>query len=335
MNYIKSTAISGTKTNKFTERNTNTIKNANVRKLTSIALMTIMVAGGLTFAIPGVEPAQAQVSSNPNLQVSVESMADNTFGPTNIIEIIVDDSDIGDSDDFPPRVTVDDNLITLYQTNTGDWYGYFAHTDIVDSGLIPLSAGADTEATDDDVRYCTTTADGVTTVDATCPLFVEGSTADAAAEDPDVTPDLVRSAPDRFANENGGDKTLYLFNLGDKESTFDVVYHLPNDQTVELTYDDPEAGVSLDRTSYPLNTDVGITVDHMAMNVDPTDTDNWILVDGGDTLYTSASNIIRDETALASALAKAQSDYDIAIAQAVANNGTEVERAIDRIQQRY
>ena len=73
MNYIKFTAFSGTKNNKFTERNTDTIKNANVRKLTSIALMTIMVAGGLTFAIPGMEPAEAaQISSNPNLKVSAE-----------------------------------------------------------------------------------------------------------------------------------------------------------------------------------------------------------------------------------------------------------------------
>ena len=55
-----------TQNTQFTERNTNTIKNTNVRKLTSIALMTIMVAGGLTFAIPGMEPAEAaQISQQP------------------------------------------------------------------------------------------------------------------------------------------------------------------------------------------------------------------------------------------------------------------------------
>ena len=57
----------------FLTRNTDTIKNTHVRKLTSIALMAIMVGGGLTFAIPGMEPAYAaQISSNPNLKVSAE-----------------------------------------------------------------------------------------------------------------------------------------------------------------------------------------------------------------------------------------------------------------------
>ena len=66
MKNIQFTAFSGTKNNKFTERNTDTIKNANVRKLTSIALMAIMVAGGLTFAIPGMEPAEAaQIIKQP------------------------------------------------------------------------------------------------------------------------------------------------------------------------------------------------------------------------------------------------------------------------------
>ena len=71
-------------------RNTDTIKNTHVRKLTSIALMAIMVAGGLTFAIPGMEPAQAaQINSNPNLKVSAEGQnADNEIGPTNIVQVV-------------------------------------------------------------------------------------------------------------------------------------------------------------------------------------------------------------------------------------------------------
>ena len=63
----------------FLTRNTDTIKNTHVRKLTSIALMAIMVGGGLTFAIPGMEPAYAaQINSNPHLKVSAEGQnADN------------------------------------------------------------------------------------------------------------------------------------------------------------------------------------------------------------------------------------------------------------------
>ena len=72
-------------------RNTDTIKNTHVRKLTSIALMAIMVGGGLTFAIPGMEPAYAaQINSNPNLKVSAEGQnADNEIAATNIVEVVV------------------------------------------------------------------------------------------------------------------------------------------------------------------------------------------------------------------------------------------------------
>ena len=84
----------------FLTRNTDTIKNTHVRKLTSIALMAIMVGGGLTFAIPGMEPAQAaQINSNPNLRVSAEGQnADNEIATTNIVEVIVRDGDIDESD---------------------------------------------------------------------------------------------------------------------------------------------------------------------------------------------------------------------------------------------
>ena len=79
-------------------RNTDTIKNTYVRKLTSIALMAIMVGGGLTFAIPGMEPAYAaQISSNPHLKVSAEGQnADNEIAHTNIVQVVVID-DLTDS----------------------------------------------------------------------------------------------------------------------------------------------------------------------------------------------------------------------------------------------
>ena len=94
-----------TQNTQFTERNTNTIKNTNVRKLTSIALMTIMVAGGLTFAIPGMEPAEAaQISSNPNLKVSAEGQnAGNEIASTNIIESSLTTDDV--NADAPRRVS--------------------------------------------------------------------------------------------------------------------------------------------------------------------------------------------------------------------------------------
>jgi len=47
------------------------MKNEIGRKLTSLTLMTIMVAGGLTFAVPGIIPAA--YAANANLFVSAEN----------------------------------------------------------------------------------------------------------------------------------------------------------------------------------------------------------------------------------------------------------------------
>ena len=118
-----------------TTRNTDTIKNTHVRKLTSIALMAIMVGGGLTFAIPGMEPAYAaQISSNPNLKVSAEGQnAGNEIASTNIIEIIVSDGDVNESGDAV-LVTVDGDPIDM-TFFSGAWYAYIADTDISNAGL--------------------------------------------------------------------------------------------------------------------------------------------------------------------------------------------------------
>ena len=79
------------------------------RKTTSLILMTIMVAGGLTFAIPSTVPdAHAQT---PNLYVSaVNPTFDNTFGGLQVVEVIVNDPAIDDTNDSQPRVEVDGKI---------------------------------------------------------------------------------------------------------------------------------------------------------------------------------------------------------------------------------
>ena len=72
----------------------------------------------------------------------------------------------------------------------------------------------------------------------------------------------------------------------DLSSDFDVVYESPNgDQTVSMEYDNPDSGVSLDRTDYPQNTGVVITIDDQALNVDPTSEDKWTFGTGDRQFY--------------------------------------------------
>ena len=69
----------------------NNMNNEIGRKLTSLTLMTIMLAGGMTIAAPSMMPQAAAAGA---LYVSAENaMFDNTFGGAQIIEVVVLDPD--------------------------------------------------------------------------------------------------------------------------------------------------------------------------------------------------------------------------------------------------
>ena len=86
------------------------MKNDLYRKLTSITLMTIMFAGGMTIAIPGELPtAVAQTNT-----LSVSASAAGVFGGAQVIEIVIDDPDLDElpdegETDTKPDVEVDGN----------------------------------------------------------------------------------------------------------------------------------------------------------------------------------------------------------------------------------
>ncbi len=89
--------------------------------------MTIMVAGGLTFAIPGITPDA--YAANANLFVSAESTTfnDHIAGPQ-VIEVVITDSDINDTDQAKgePIVSVNGAKLRMVQGTDGSWYAYFA-----------------------------------------------------------------------------------------------------------------------------------------------------------------------------------------------------------------
>ncbi len=98
------------------------------RKITSLTLMTIMVAGGMTFAVPGIMPAAH--AANANLFVSAEnSQFDNYMAGAMVIEVVVIDSDISDTNEGKgePDVTVQGKSLRMAQATDGNWYGYFAN----------------------------------------------------------------------------------------------------------------------------------------------------------------------------------------------------------------
>ncbi len=113
------------------------------RKITSLTLMTIMLAGGMVIASPGMVPMAH--AANANLFVSAEnSQFDNYMSGPQVIEVVVIDSDINDTDEAKgePDVTVNGKIIRMVQAVDGNWYGYFA--DRAQALIADATAGTNT-----------------------------------------------------------------------------------------------------------------------------------------------------------------------------------------------
>ena len=106
-------------------KNINNMNNEIGRKLTSLTLMTIMLAGGMTIAAPSMMVPEAQAAGA--LYVSAENaMFNNSFGGAQIVEVVV--LGISTSTDIPagePVVKVNDNQLRMAQGTDGNWYAYF------------------------------------------------------------------------------------------------------------------------------------------------------------------------------------------------------------------
>ena len=97
------------------------------RKITSLTLMTIMLAGAFTAVAPSFMPSAS--AANANLFVSAEnSQFQNHFSGPQIVEVVVIDSDIKDTDKGKgePDLTINGAKLRMLQGTDGNWYGYFA-----------------------------------------------------------------------------------------------------------------------------------------------------------------------------------------------------------------
>jgi hypothetical protein len=88
-------------------------------------------------------------AANANLFVSAEnSQFDNYMSGPQVIEVVVIDSDINDTDQGKgePDVTVNGKIMRMVQAVDGNWYGYFADRDqsqIADSTATVIKSGLD------------------------------------------------------------------------------------------------------------------------------------------------------------------------------------------------
>jgi len=245
------------------------------RKITSLTLMTIMLAGGMTIAFPGFTPtASAEVTQTANLYVSSVN-----FGGPMVLEIVVNDPSIRQTDESKgqPNVTIDGDDLVMAQGDDGSWYAYVAAQNVVDA--LPntnIDFGVD----------CTKT------------LTVKGDFDDAAevfcnGDDRQNVLNNERSLnKNSYANPGGeGDLGQIELKSSDEDKwpfiqtfsftdaqTVAVIYGGSPDQVVSLTYTedmDDFASYSLDKNDYAHNADIHLVIDDMQLNIDPTDEDTW------------------------------------------------------------
>ena len=288
------------------------MENTVARRATSIALMAIMVAGGMTIAFPGATPdAMAAPRSLANLSVSTTM-----FGGPMVIEIIVQDPNLDETGQTQgePDVTFDGKDLRMIQGSEGYWYAYVANARIVDlfesedgenNNLMgnKLGTGFDfgTFCADPDEHILNNqkefadTADVYTASNLPCEYPSLGVT--YGADLLKTANNVVRSAPSP-STPGGSGSTTETDNVGNNDlrnvnfwpfiqafsdisddSTIKVIYNKGGSpQSIDVRYEadmDDLASFGVDRSKYPHDAHVHLKIEDNILNIDPTDEDIW------------------------------------------------------------
>ncbi len=272
------------------------------RKLTSLTLMTIMLAGGMVIAAPSMVPEAAAAGQ---LYVSAENATfGNLIGGGQVVEIIVKDPNRADTEvaESEPDVYVDNNKLRLAQGVDGYWYAYIGAY-----GYIDDSGSDDFDSTANNLNYGDpgngakagkigqhhlgsahagqadmTTGASYTLTGAAAGTITNPPTLSDYNNTNNVGGDPVTSNGDQSSTlgqigVNGTEWPfiqLYDFTQG----AFDIVLsQAGQDEVVTLDYDssglDEYAVVNIDRLSATQGAEVHLEIVDQALNIDPTNED--------------------------------------------------------------
>ena len=223
------------------------------RKITSITLMTIMLAGGMTVAFPGFTPEAYAV--NANLLVSAENTGGFVDGPQ-VIEILVIDEDLAST--ALPDVTVNGDAVVMTPTADGNWYAYIAD----DASVAAISGTPDTQNANPGLNFGDNDDCAITNNNA----------ADVYCGDDDDN--AVRSAKTPTATDTRESWPFiqtYAF-----PGTIEIQYNKAGGaQITTLEFDDNAPGLFLDRSIYPPGATIHAIINDHRLNIDPTSADFW------------------------------------------------------------
>ena len=244
---------------------------------------------------------KADASSNPNLFVSAEnSQFDNHFSGSIVVEVVIRDSNLHDTGQAmgEPDVTINGNSLRMVQSSDGNWYAYFANVDKAKSA--DSTVGLEGKGLDFGVFCSRDTISSVfgISLSETDGFAVPKNTGlsgftngNDSFEQCTGTPtgitsniNVVKHAKSINTNSNvpsgqiGLDSDAWpLIQLFSFNNNVNIQYNAGgNPQSVTLHYgDSTNISFNLDKSTYPQNSEVFLTVNDFQLNQDPTDEDSW------------------------------------------------------------
>lgn len=245
------------------------------RKLTSLTLMTIMLAGGMTIAAPSMMVPEAQAAGA--LYVSAENaLFNNTFGGAQIVEVVVIDPNRSRTDisQGEPTVKVDEHLLRMAQAVDGNWYAYFGDKTTVaaaDAASNNLDYGTDdtpTLVTGDFGETQNVFQAAVASTVSNAPTLSKWN---QTAADSGNTSQESRGQIGVITSADWPFIQLYDFTIG----AFEVVYEQAGaDERVVLDFNsadlDDFSSLTLDRSQASRGSEVHLTITDNQLNIDPT-----------------------------------------------------------------
>ncbi len=238
------------------------------RKLTSLTLMTIMLAGGMVIGAPSMVPEAAAAGQ---LFVSAENANfNNYFAGAQIVEIIVKDPKATEVDEKQqePTVKVNEFPIRLAQGADGYWYAYIAETAEVVLATANANLDYGTQAAASNITFNSNiTPYHTSAVIGGAPTL---SLVDKDGGDDDTTQHgQIGVATGEWPFIQALDFTIETFEIKLEQAGTDEIVVLKHDN------DDIDdfSSVVLDRNTAPLGAQVHLTVTDQALNIDPTTED--------------------------------------------------------------
>lgn len=283
-----------------------------LRKITSLTLLTILLASSAVVGLPNALP-HAQAATNANLFVSAEnSNWNNYFAGPQVIQVVVADSDINRLDQAygEPVVTVNSKRLRMAQGTDGNWYAYFADRNqaIAASNTAVLSGkglnfggfcgptsafSPKAGVTYSDTKGFTLARGGFSSINATgAPIRSDNLPACTNTQGALTTGQMehvvrqnktLNNAAAGFAASLGSYPNVWpviqLYDFAAIPSAVTVDYQKNGgDQIVNLIFDRIPQNLittTLNRNTYPQNSQVQVQITDPQLNIDPTEEDSW------------------------------------------------------------